>query len=144
MLKLTKKLEYGLLAVDYLANHDSDGCVNSREIAAEHGIPHELLAKVMQKLVRSGVVLSQHGPRGGYKLARGLSELTLVDLVEAVEGPIKIVDCEVTAPEACPQFSRCTIKDPIVRVQRNLQHFLSHITIAELVKQDLIQIERRR
>ncbi len=141
MLRLTRKVEYGLLAVDYLANHQSNGCVNAREIATQHGIPLELLAKVLQALVRKGVVASEHGAHGGYRLARSLAEMTLVDLVSALDGPVRLVECEPEEPGECPQYSTCTIREPIERVQRNLQQFLGHVTLEQLVRHGTVVVE---
>lgn len=131
MLKLTRRVEYGLLAMVSLAEQRPTPYLNAREIADRHEIPLELLAKILQGLVRNGFVRSQHGARGGYSLARPLHKISLSDFVGAVEGPVHLVECE--SGGECPQEERCSIKEPIARVQQTLQAALAGITLDELV-----------
>src|SRR5437764_14167003 len=70
MLKLTKKADYGLIAVKHLAEIDQQGSCSAKDIADAYGIPQAALAKILQKLVKSGLLVSQHGINGGYVLAR--------------------------------------------------------------------------
>src|SRR6476660_7543101 len=93
MYRLSKKSDYGLIALKHLAQHH-DESVSAREIAAQYHIPPELLAKVLQKLARKGLLVSQHGTNGGYVLARDPARIAIVDVVEALEGPISITPCE--------------------------------------------------
>src|SRR5689334_5949812 len=93
MFKLSKKADYGLIALKHLAQH-SDESISAREIAKEYRIPAELLAKVLQRLARKGILVSQHGTNGGYVLARDPSRISIVDVVEALEGPIAITPCD--------------------------------------------------
>src|SRR5437016_4353593 len=93
MFRLSKKSDYGLIALKHLAQH-SDESVSTREIAAQYHIPAELLAKVLQKLVRKGLLVSHQGINGGYILAKDPASISIVDVVEALEGPICITPCE--------------------------------------------------
>ncbi len=70
MLKLTKKADYGLIAVRHLAERFPATACSAKEIARAYGIPTELLAKILQKLAKNGLLVSQHGTNGGYALAR--------------------------------------------------------------------------
>src|SRR5947209_20589472 len=92
MFRLSKKSDYGLIALKHLAMH-ADESISAREIAAHYHIPAELLAKVLQKLARKGLLVSQQGTNGGYVLARDPARISIVDVVEAVEGPISINTC---------------------------------------------------
>src|SRR5439155_21307554 len=83
MLKLSKKSDYGLIAVKHLAEQVSGMACNTKEIAKAYGIPSELLAKVLQKLVKNGLLVSQHGAEGGYALARHPSTVTAFDVIRA-------------------------------------------------------------
>ncbi|MFQ5896195.1 MAG: RrF2 family transcriptional regulator, partial [Nitrospinota bacterium] len=82
MFSLSKKTDYGLMALGFLS-HVGDRPVNSREIAERYNIPAELLAKIMQTLAREGLVLSFSGPKGGYQLARRPEEITVADVIRA-------------------------------------------------------------
>jgi Rrf2 family protein len=87
MFRLSKKADYGLIALKHLAQH-TDVSVSAREIAREYRIPAELLAKIMQRLARKGLVVSQQGTHGGYVLGRDPSRISIVDVIEALDGPI--------------------------------------------------------
>src|SRR5205823_9851038 len=110
MFRLSKKADYGLIALKHLAQH-SDESVSAREIAAHYHIPAELLAKVLQKLVRKGLLISQQGMNGGYVLARDPAAISIVDVVEALEGPIAMTPCE--RGDLCQQLEMCSVKDPL-------------------------------
>src|SRR5437762_14282871 len=93
MFRLSKKSDYGLIALKHLAQHNEES-ISAREIAAQYHIPAELLAKVLQRLVRKGLLVSQQGINGGYVLAKDPASISIVDVVEALEGPISITPCE--------------------------------------------------
>jgi Rrf2 family protein len=145
MLKLSKKSDYGLIAVKHLAEKDTGGACNTREIANAYGIPTELLAKVLQKLVKNGLLVSQHGAEGGYALARHPSTVTAFDVIRAIDGPLLITSC-VTARGACTQAPTCTVREPLSKVNEIITQALSSVTIASLSDDgpDLVKIEAIR
>src|SRR5688572_22766609 len=114
MFGLSKKSDYGLIALKHLAQH-ADASVSAREIASEYRIPVELLAKVLQRLARKGLLVSQHGINGGYVLARDPSQISIVDVVEALEGPIGITPCE--RGSSCNQLDLCSVRDPLMKLK---------------------------
>lgn len=142
MLKLSKRSDYGLIAVKHLAEHESGGACNTREIAKAYGIPAELLAKVLQKLVKNGLLVSHHGAEGGYALARHPSSLTAFDVIRAIDGPLLITSC-VTARGACTQAPTCTVREPLSKVNEIITRALSSVTIASLGEEgpSLLKIE---
>jgi Rrf2 family protein len=129
MFRLSKKADYGLIALRHLAQH-SEVSVSAREIAAEYRIPAELLAKILQRLARKGLLLSQQGTHGGYVLARDPSKISLVDVIEALDGPIGITPCE--RGSTCEQLDRCTVKDPLNVVRAKMVRILGDTSIYEL------------
>lgn len=130
MLKLSKKIDYGLLAINYMASHDHDVLTNTKAIAEEYNIPVELLAKVLQKLAKKGLVHSQNGPKGGYTLARAPSHITVAEVVEAIEGPIRIADCYKMY--RCIQMDRCSIRGPVEKIQASIIQLLDSMTMAQI------------
>lgn len=110
----------------------SNGAASSsaREIALAYNIPAELMAKVLQSLARKGLLTSQQGIHGGYVLARDPGLISIVDVLEALEGPISITPCE---HESCEQLSRCSVRDPLRRVKAKVVKVLGDTTINELV-----------
>ncbi len=100
MLKFSKKADYGLMALQYIASVQFGDVarariVNTKEIAEEYNIPVELLAKVLQTLAKSGLIESHNGPKGGYLLAKEAGAITIAQVLEAIEGPLGITDMTV-------------------------------------------------
>jgi Rrf2 family protein len=129
MFRLSKKADYGLIALKHLAQHTEES-VSAREIAREYRIPAELLAKIMQRLARKGLVVSQQGTHGGYALGRDPSRITIVDVIEALDGPIGITPCE--RGSSCEQMERCSVKDPLMAVRAKMVRVLGDTSIYEL------------
>ncbi|MFQ5827745.1 MAG: RrF2 family transcriptional regulator [Candidatus Methylomirabilia bacterium] len=130
MLRFTKRADYGLMAVYYIASHQEDGAVSSKRIAGTFSIPHELLAKVLQQLARKGLITGQNGPKGGYVLTRSPEEITVGQVIRVLEGPVKIVSCVESLD--CPQYSRCNWRGPVQTIQASISQLLDTMTMAEL------------
>jgi Rrf2 family protein len=131
MLKLTKKADYGLIAMQYLAAQPASR--SAKEIAEAQGIPSELLAKILQRLVRAKLLVSVQGTNGGYRLARDSRTISAFDVIKAIEGPLFITSC-VTHKGACEQSSRCTVREPLQKVSLAIEEVLSKVTIFELAQ----------
>jgi Rrf2 family protein len=131
MLRLSKKADYALIAMKHLALHGDRGSSSAREIAGLYDIPIELLAKVLQRLVRRGLLASQQGTRGGYQLARIPALISVADVIQAIEGPVTVTACS-TEDGQCEQFSKCNVRDPLYRVRDRILAALGECTIADL------------
>ncbi|MFZ0820324.1 MAG: SUF system Fe-S cluster assembly regulator [Candidatus Acidiferrales bacterium] len=131
MLKLSKKADYGLIAVKHLATRGVEAAQSAADIAEVYGISATLLAKVLQKLARSGLVTAQHGSAGGYRLARDPSEISALDVISAVDGPVFITSCTTTRGE-CFQSPKCTVREPLRRVNESIMQVLSTVTISQM------------
>jgi Rrf2 family protein len=131
MLRFTKRADYGLMAIHYIAAHGDEGAVSAKRIADEFHIPQERLAKILQRLARKKLIESHNGPKGGYVLTRAPAEITVGQVVRALEGPIRIVSCMVENDD-CPQFSRCNLRRPVQRIQASISQVLDAMTLAEL------------
>jgi Rrf2 family protein len=130
MLRLSKKTDYALLALSYVASL-GDRPASAREIAERHDIPVELLAKVLQRLAQRGVLRSQQGIHGGYVLGRPADTVTVAEVVEAIDGPLQLTVCE-TDDDRCEQFAKCNIRDPLHRIRDRIIGALMACTVAEL------------
>jgi Rrf2 family protein len=135
MLRFTKRADYGLMAIHYIAVHEDAGTVSAKRIAEEFSIPPELLAKILQRLARERLIVAQNGPRGGYVLARRPIEITVGQVVRALEGPINIVEC-LEEDSDCPQMARCNLRRPVQKIQAAINQMLDTMTLAELVGAD--------
>lgn len=134
MVRLSKKVEYGLIAIRHIARRGDGQAVTAREVADSYGIPYELLAKVLQRLARAGLIASHQGVRGGYTLARNPGDLPVGLIIRAIEGnPAAIAQCMTEGPESCTVFQVCTIKDPLQKVQANIERAFASMTLAEIV-----------
>ncbi len=131
MLKLTKKADYGLIAMRYLAELAPRSSSSAKDIAEAHGIPSELLAKILQKLVKARLLVSQHGINGGYLLARDPRSITALEVIKAIEGPLFLTSC-VTTRGDCEHTDRCTVREPLRRVSQSIEEVLSRITISDM------------
>jgi len=131
MLRLSKKADYALISMKHLALN-GDGSSSAREIAGLYDIPIELLAKILQRLVRRGLLVSQQGTRGGYQLAREPLLISVVDVIQAIDGPVTVTACSPEEDHTCEQFAKCTVRDPLWRVRERILSALGECTIAEL------------
>jgi len=131
MLKLSKKADYGLIAVKHLAEKSRGASSSAKEIASAYGMPTELVAKILQKLAKNGLLASQLGTNGGYALARPASQISAFEVIRAIEGPLFITSC-LTDRRECGQMTRCTVREPLQRVNETLVKALSAVSISSL------------
>jgi Rrf2 family protein len=133
MLKLTKKADYGLMAMKHLAEHAHEGACSAKDVAESYGIPPEVLAKILQRLAKAGLLHSQHGINGGYTLARPAREISAYEVIRAIDGPLFITSC-ITVRGECDQTQRCTIREPLRKVNQSIEDMLKKIRIAEMTE----------
>ena len=131
MLKLTKKADYGLMAMKHLAEHLDQGSCSAKDVADAYGIPHEALAKILQRLAKVGLVRSQHGINGGYTLTRDPKMISAFEVIKAIDGPLFITSC-VTVRGDCDQSERCTIREPLRKVNESIEQVLKNIKISQM------------
>ncbi len=135
MLALTKKTDYALVALAYLARRGRS-VTSSREIAAGSGVPCAMLTNILKCLTHAGLVTSERGSRGGYALAVEPGDITLHCLMTAIEGPSHVVRCMIPgqsdAGSACLLEKSCPVREPAKNVYNRLRKFLEGISLAEL------------
>jgi Rrf2 family protein len=134
MVRLSKKVEYGLIAIRHIATKHQGDIVTAKEIAEIYKIPYELLAKVLQKLTKSGLIASHQGVRGGYTLAKSACDIPVSMIINAIEGSQPMIaQCMSDGPDSCNVFTVCTIKSPLTKVQANIERAFSTMTLSEIV-----------
>ena len=131
MLRLSKRSDYALIALRHLATPAAKSSASARELAERFNIPLELLAKVLQKLVRAGLLTSHQGIRGGYVLARPAIEISVADIIVAVDGPLTVTACS-DEDQTCDQYLKCNVRDPLWRLKDRIVGALTSCTLAEL------------
>ena len=131
MLRLSKKADYALMAMKHLAQNSSASSTSAREIAEQYDIPIELMAKVLQRLVRIGLLASTQGTRGGYTLGRPPASISVADVIEAIDGPFAVTACS-TEKNDCEQYSKCSVRDPLWQIRERIAAALGTVTLAEI------------
>src|ERR1700690_4052415 len=134
MLKLSKKADYALIAVRHLAAHSEEQSHSASDIAEAYGISATLLAKVLQRLAKQGVVTARHGSSGGYQLARHPSAISALEVISAVDGPLMITSC-TTSHGSCEQSTTCTVRGPLRKVNESIAQELRAITISQMTEE---------
>ena len=138
MLKLTKKADYSLIALKHFAAvRLSDGsgaaALSAKELADSSGIPLPLLSKLLQKLGKSGFLISEYGTNGGYRLAREPRDISALQVIRAIDGPIVLANC-FTSATACGHSDRCTIKKPLRRIHEGILRLLASVSIEDMLR----------
>lgn len=141
MLKLTKKADYGLIALKHLAVYHGRSSASAKEIAGRYRIPLPLLSKVLQKLAKSGFLAAEQGTRGGYRLARDPRRISALEVIRAIDGPIILTSC---FHGECDQSERCTVREPLRRVHEGILSLLDGITITDMASDERLHgLEKR-
>ena len=138
MLAMTKKTGYGLIAMTHLAKIGPEKLASAREIAEEYDVPVALLMNVLKELATEGFVQSVRGAHGGYRIARNPDEVNFIELMEVLEGPMRLAECVINEVgdgrhSKCRIMDKCPIADPVHRVHRKIYDFLSDLTLADVL-----------
>lgn len=130
MLKITRKVEYALIALRHLQQNGQGKLCSAKTLSLEYGIPQELLAKILQKLSKENIILSVKGPKGGYKISKDPNTINMTKFFEIMEGPMGIVDCYFDSN--CEQLNGCTIREPINRINNSIRTMFDKMTLADI------------
>lgn len=135
MVRLSKKTEYALLAMQYIGGHPDD-VVSAKKISNELNIPYDFLSKTLQGLMKNGLVSSHQGKAGGYKLAKDSSDISVSDIINAVEEKyaMAIVECfDDKDMDKCKRVNECTIRGPLRKMQKSIQTVFDTTRLSELI-----------
>ena len=130
MLRLSKLTDYAVVVLVRLAG--MEGVQTSPGIAAATGIPEPTVAKVLKTLAAGELVSSQRGARGGYRLNRGLADIPIADVIEAVDGPIALTACVDGSLSECESRGLCPMRGRWDPVNDAIHAALSRITLADM------------
>jgi Rrf2 family protein len=131
VMQVSRKVDYALRAIIYLSLQKDGRPVPVKEIASQRRIPRKFLEKIIQDLIRAGMVKSHRGVHGGYTLARSPDRVSFRDVIEAVEGPISLNVC-VSAQRDCLVLSSCNMQRIWQEGQRRMLEFFADTTLADL------------
>jgi Rrf2 family iron-sulfur cluster assembly transcriptional regulator len=130
-MRLTKGSDYGLRGMLYLAKQPQGAVALVSKVAEAEDLPESYLAKIFQDLTRSGLLLSHRGAKGGFSLVRSPAEITMQDVIEAVEGPIAINSC-LDERQGCERIDVCQVYPALAAAQDRLLGILGKTTLADL------------
>lgn len=134
MLRLTKKADYSLIALKHFAARNRSGeAVSAKEVADDCGIPLPLLSKLLQKLGKTGFLVSEYGTNGGYRLARDPRLISALEVIRAIDGPIVLANC-FTEHSYCGHSQRCTVKRPLKRIHEGILRLLESVSIQDMLQ----------
>jgi Rrf2 family protein len=134
VLRVSRKIDYALRAMVHLASIAPDRVVPFRGIAREMDVPEDFLAKILKTLVDQGLVRSARGPHGGYTLGRPASEISFLEVIEAVEGPVALNVC-LDGDDACGRSATCTMVAVWREGQERMLDVYRQARLSELVPQ---------
>jgi FeS assembly SUF system regulator len=130
VIRLGRLTDYGIVLMAHLADA-GEGPHAARDLAAETELPLPAVSKLLKTLAREGLLVSSRGAKGGYRLGRAAEEITVPEMIEALEGPIALTHCALHEG-ACIQEARCDVRTPWQRINRAVHDALSRITLADL------------
>jgi FeS assembly SUF system regulator len=134
MLRITKLTDYGIVLLVQLANGERQRSQNARTMAEATSLPLPVVSKILKALAQGGLLTSQRGSKGGYALARRPEEINVAEIIDALEGPIALMECSV-GPGHCEQETSCPVRDPWQRINQAILETLKHVTLRELVEE---------
>jgi Rrf2 family protein len=130
---LRRNTDYALRAMVNLARHYQQKLVPTREVANQENISYQLTCKLMQKLHYAKLVKSCMGPNGGFQLSRKPSKISLLEVVEAIQGPVSLNKC-LLGVDACEQQRNCAVSRELAGLQEYIDSYLRGITLDELLQ----------
>lgn len=142
-MRLTRAGEYGIRCVLYLAMHRDRAVIGRKEIAEAMDVPAQFLGKVAQHLARAGIIAIGQGSQGGYQLTRPPQDITLLSVVEAIDGEIFLNDC-IHRPDSCDRQKICAVHHVWDQARRQLRDTLGSTNLAELAAMEAKTCENQR
>ena len=128
---IRRNTDYAVRLVVHLAKHYGNEPISTRASSVEEHVPYQLACKLMQKLNNAKLVTSCMGPRGGFVLAAEPSKISLLDVVEAIQGSINMNRC-LLSDDTCPKRTTCAVRGKLASLQKNINSGLAGITLDEL------------
>jgi Rrf2 family transcriptional regulator, cysteine metabolism repressor len=130
-MKLSTRGKYGLYAMHYLAQHQNDGLQSLSQIASV-GIPKQYLEQLLGSLRRNGLIRSERGANGGYQLAKSPAEVTVLDIIDAMEGPLALSDC-LSSDTQCARAGQCRVRLVWERLTDSINRELAGVTLKDML-----------
>lgn len=132
MIRLSKLTDYGIVLMSYFAQGGAGAAFTARELSEKSKIPLPTVSKVLKSLSRSELVFSQRGVKGGYTMARTPEEISVAEMIDALEGPIAMTECSTFGGHRCEFELMCPAKSPWQRINHVVHRALSTLSLADM------------
>ncbi len=133
MIRIARLTDYGIALMTHLARRREEGCLTTRDLAAELGLPQPTASKLLKQLVRAGLLVSRRGSRGGYQLADAPDRITIARLIAALEGPIAMTECSMAGTESgCDFETICGVRGNWQWINGKVMEALESVTLADM------------
>lgn len=132
MVRMNRKVEYALMALKIMAAKQQNELTSAKEIVEGTGCPFDATARVLQKMAHHGILRSEQGASGGYRLIRELPQLSLYELMELILGPIAASKC-LQGSNSCDMAEKCNIRTPMAVLNKRFQEFYRDVSVGELL-----------
>jgi FeS assembly SUF system regulator len=133
VIRITRETDYGIVLLSKLAGGPADEVQTARDLSSWSGLPLPMVSKILKALARSGVLASHRGAKGGYSLARRPEEVSVGDVIRALEGPVGITEC-ASSPGSCDQEPVCPIRCRWQEISGVVRHYLENIPLSHLIR----------
>ncbi|MFH1278123.1 MAG: SUF system Fe-S cluster assembly regulator [Candidatus Eisenbacteria bacterium] len=134
MFRITKLTDYGVVLLTNLAQCSDEAPRGARDLAEEVGLPLPTVSKILKALARGGLLESHRGTKGGYTLTRPPEEISVAEIIAALEGPIAITECVAAAPGTCDQEPLCSVRANWQMINRTVHGALDKITLSQMIR----------
>ncbi len=131
MIRLSRMTDYGVVVMSQI-NQNPGGVTTAPDLAQATGLPAPTVSKLLKQLAKSGLLDSHRGVHGGYALSRALEDITAMEIIEALDGPVALTDCVEGAEDACNVESLCPMRGGWDKVNTAIRRALQEVTLAEL------------
>lgn len=129
---LTKNTDYAIRALLVLAA-ERGGYVSAKTIAARQDIPYQFLRRLLQEMIRHGLIVSKEGVQGGFMMEKDPAEISVTDLIEIFQGRVQVSEC-MFRKQICGNRARCVLRHEIMRIEQVVQSEFEKVTIAKLLR----------
>ena len=134
MIRLSRLTDYGIVLLTQLAGRPEMEIHNAGDLAAAVGLPRPTVSKILKALVREGLLVSRRGVRGGYSLARRPEEISMADIIHALEGPIAMTECVTDEPGCCDLEALCPTRVPWQKINLAIQEALQKVSLMDMAQ----------
>ena len=133
MFKINRKIEYALIALKHMSNHDRTKLTTAKEICDIYHTPFDPTSRVLQLMTQHGILHAEHGAQGGYQILKDLSKVTLSNLIEIITGPIQIANCFHETHSHCELTSSCNVISPMLNLNERMFQLFNQISLKDLI-----------